>query len=266
LPGPWRGQSGYSREPSQHNAQWPDQQGLGQALRIPTTPFIMQIQTPLVTHNGHILARIEDKDWLVDTGSPLSFGDSPALTLAGQSFSVASGYMGLTAAMLTDLIGHPAEGLIGTDILNRLDVVFDTEAGLLTFADDEWDSVEQGFSVPLSFFMEVPLIEVEVAGDRHSMFLDSGAPISYFQDESLADYPSMGAFKDFFPGMGEFESSTHLLPVSIGSVNLDLRCGSLPGLLGLTLLLAGASGIVGNQVLLNRKVAYLPRRQQVVFA
>lgn len=224
----------------------------------------MQTQTPLITRHGHLFARFDGKDWVVDTGSPISFGNSAALELAGQSFAVSSGYMGLTAAALSDLIGHPAEGIIGTDILNRLDVVFDTEAGLLTLAE-EIPNKDDGVALPLSFFMEVPLIEVDVAGARHSMFLDTGAQTSYFQDDSLADYPSMGMLEDFFPGMGNFETSTHRVPVSLGPLTMELRCGSLPGLLGLTLAMAGVTGIVGNQALTGRKVTYFPRQKKVVF-
>ena len=224
----------------------------------------MQTQTPLITQKGHLFARIESKDWVVDTGSPTSFGNSPALQLAGQSFAVTNSYMGLTAAVLSDFIGHPAEGIIGTDILNRLDVVFDTEAGLLTLAEEILTG-DDGAALPLSFFMEVPLIEVDVAGVRHSMFLDTGAQTSYFQDDSLTDYPSMGMLEDFFPGMGNFQTSTHRVPVSLGPLTMELCCGSLPGLLGLTLAIAGVNGIVGNQALTGHKVTYLPRQKKVVF-
>lgn len=114
----------------------------------------MQTQTPLITQHGHLFARIGGRDWIVDTGSPISFGDEAVLQLAGQSFDVANGYMGLTADALSDFIGHPAEGLIGTDILNHFDVVFDTDAGLLTLAYEELPSRHEGVSLPLSFFMD----------------------------------------------------------------------------------------------------------------
>lgn len=91
---------------------------------------------PLITHHGHFFARIDGQDWIVDTGSPVSFGNDAVLALAGQSFAVPQDYMGLTAAALSDLIDHPTAGIIGTDILNRFDLVFDTEAGTLTLADD----------------------------------------------------------------------------------------------------------------------------------
>ena len=40
--------------------------------------------------------------------------------------------------------------------------------------------------------------------------------------------------------------------------------GTLPGLLGMTLMMAGAQGIIGNQILTNRVVGYFPRRRLLV--
>ena len=44
-----------------------------------------------------------------------------------------------------------------------------------------------------------------------------------------------------------------------------LRCGSLPGLLGMTLGLASTVGIVGNEVCAGHKVGYFARRGILVF-
>lgn len=110
------------------------------------------------------------------------------------------------------------------------------------------------------------MIDVDVVGVLHAMFLDTGAQTSYFQDESLATYPPMGVLQDFFPGMGDFETETHLLPVNLGPLAVELRCGSLPGLLGMTLAMAGVTGIVGNQALLGCTMTYFSRQDKVVFA
>jgi hypothetical protein len=46
----------------------------------------------------------------------------------------------------------------------------------------------------------------------------------------------------------------------------EFRCGKLPDLLGLTLAMAGAEGIVGNELCLGRKVGYLPGAKLLVLA
>lgn len=96
------------------------------------------------------------------------------------------------------------------------------------------------------------------------MFFDSGAQISYFQDESLTTFPSAGTITDFYPGFGQFQTETHLVDLILEEARYTLRCGALPGLLGMTLLMANTEGIIGNEILLNHTVGFFPRRQQLV--
>jgi len=57
-----------------------------------------------------------------------------------------------------------------------------------------------------------------------------------------------------------------MVDVTIGTEQHKLRCGSLPELLGMTLISAGVEGIIGNEILNNRVVGYFPNHQQLVLA
>jgi len=96
------------------------------------------------------------------------------------------------------------------------------------------------------------------------MFFDTGAQISYFQDDSITDYPYAGPVEDFYPGLGQFVTETHIVDLKIGECIFSLRCGRLPDLLEMTLLMTGTQGILGNQFLHDRKVGYFPRRKILV--
>jgi hypothetical protein len=96
-------------------------------------------------------------------------------------------------------------------------------------------------------------------GRTTGLFFDTGAQISYFQDESLSTYPSAGELTDFYPGFGQFQTDTYNVPIRIGSEQFTIRCGKLPGLLGMSLAMADVQGILGNQILLDRRVGYFPR-------
>ena len=220
-------------------------------------------ELPLVFSFGHLLMTIEGQPWLLDTGSPSSFGDAGVITLDGQKFPVASDYMGLSGKLLSVYLGQSVAGLIGADILNSIDVVVDSGRGLVTFSRDSFDL--QGDVLKMEEFMSIPIIEVKIAEQVHRMFFDTGAQISYFQDDALSSFPTSGVLKDFFPGMGEFETQTHDVPAGIGTMEFMLRCGSLPGLLGMTLGLASTVGIVGNEVCAGHKVGYFARRGILVF-
>ena len=70
---------------------------------------------------------------------------------------------------------------------------------------------------------------------------------------------------DFYPGFGEFKTETYQLELSIGTESNKLICGSLPGLLSETLMMASAQGIIGNEIMKYRVIGYFPNRKQLVF-
>lgn len=219
----------------------------------------INMQTELKYIKGHIFADFDGRDWLVDTGAPLSFGETSRITIDGVDFTLPESYAGLDATRLSAFIDHPIQGLVGVDVLNNFDTLFDVPASTLTITAEE--IVVDGERIPLEDVMGIPVIEVGIDGESWRMFFDSGARISYFQDESITTFPSTGEVTDFYPGFGQFQTDTYLVDFEIGSSQYSFQCGSLPGLLGMTLSLAGTDGIVGNELIFNRKAGYSPRRK-----
>lgn len=219
---------------------------------------------PLKLQDGHLFLELNGKLWLLDTGAPTSFGTSGSISIGGEDFELDTSLFGLTARALTDFVGVPCVGLLGADVLGRFDHIFDTTNGTLTISTDEL--VHSGQTVRLSEIMGIPILTAQIAGTDYRMFFDTGAQISYFQDDSLTDFPSAGSVTDFYPGVGQFQTDTHQVAVSLGGVAFTLRCGTLPGSLGEDLMkIAGIDGIVGNQILCNRIVGYFPRRHSLAF-
>jgi hypothetical protein len=217
---------------------------------------------PLTLRHGHLFVELDGELWLLDTGAPTSFGTSPSLTIAGEQFSLGTSYLGLTAETLFQFVGVRCVGLLGADVLGRFDHIFDTAGGQLSVSTDELS--HSGQSICLDLFMGIPIVTARIGGSDYRMFFDTGAQISYFQDDSLAEFPSAGIVTDFYPGVGQFQTDTHEVPVSLGGVTFTLRCGRLPGLLGMTLKMASSDGIIGNAILANRTVGYFPRRRMMV--
>lgn len=217
---------------------------------------------PLKIHQGHIFIQIEDELMLSDTGAPNSFGSLSKLTLAGQQFSLRDNYLGLTPDSLSSFVGVSTSGLIGSDILGVFDLIIDSPGNTVTFATENLTCA--GHAVALDSFMGIPIISVVIGFAAYRMFFDTGAQISYFQDDSLTDFPSAGEVKDFYPGLGQFMTETHTVDLKVGEYTFSLRCGKLPDLLGFTLMMADTQGILGNQFLHDRTVGYFPRRKALV--
>jgi len=217
---------------------------------------------PLQLRDGHLFVELGGELWLLDTGAPSSFGTSRSLTIAGEQVSLGTNYLDLTAATLSQFVGVPCAGLLGADALGRFDHLFDSTTGRLTVSTAELS--HSGQTVPLGEFMGIPIVTARVGGRLYRMFFDTGAQISYFQDDSLTAFPSAGTVTDFYPGIGVFKTDTYDVPISLDGVSFTLRCGTLPGLLAMTLMMASTDGIVGNAILSNRTVGYFPRRRKMV--
>lgn len=218
---------------------------------------------PLHFRNGHLFLDLDGALWLLDTGAPTSFGSDPSLAMAGERFEMASGFMGMTPATLSEAVGLDCRGLLGTDVLGRFDFVLDVSAGTAEVATSE--PACAGTALPLDDFMGIPVVTAQVRGADCPLIFDTGAQISYLQDDALREsFPAAGSVSDFYPGFGAFETDTHQVELSLGGIGFALRCGVLPGMLGMTLALAGVAGIVGNQIMVGRRVGWFPRRGVLV--
>src|SRR5512139_2286875 len=192
---------------------------------------------PLELRDGHLFVELSGELWLLDTGAPTSFGTSRTLSLAGQEFQLGTSYLDLTAANLSEYVGVPCAGLLGADILGCFDHIFDTGRGRLTVSTAELSHTGQ--RVGLDEFMGIPIVTARVGGRDYRMFFDTGAQLSYFEDDSLGDFPAAGVATDFHPSVGRFQTDTRNVAVMLGGVGFLLRCGALPGALGRTLMMAG---------------------------
>ncbi len=213
---------------------------------------------------GHLFAEIEGKKFLLDTGSPMSMAKGLKLDFRGQEFRLPGNILGLTPGQLSDFIGTEVHGLLGTDVLNGQDLLFDFERGKLGVPGAPLPV--EGEAIPFRPVMGVPLVDAEVGGQVYRFFFDTGARISYFQEgEVLAGFPGVGREEDFYPGFGRFSTDTYRLEVQLLSRTFALVTGTLPAMLGLSLGMAGADGILGNEILQNaRRLAYMPGRNRMV--
>jgi hypothetical protein len=218
---------------------------------------------PLQKINGHLFIEVDGYLWLLDTGAPLSFGSTPDFYFEGEQFELESTYLGLTPESLSGFIGVKTNGLLGADVLNSFDVIFNGLENTIVFSLSPLD--HEGQVVNLDEFMGIPILSATINGIDYRMFFDTGAQISYFQDDALNNFPPAGQMTDYYPGFGQFQTDTHNVEFQIGGSSFILRCGSLPDLLGMTLMMADTEGIIGSQIIQNRVIGYFPRGKELVF-
>lgn len=217
------------------------------------------MRAPLLLEQDHLAVRLDGGLWVLDTGSPFSFGRADAVRLGGDRLPVPDEAFGLDADRLSDLVGARLEGLIGTDLLNGFDLDFDLPGGALTVGTGL--PVPDGDRIPLTDLMGVPALEARSELGAHRMLLDTGAQLSYLQADGADRFPAAGPVQDFLPMFGTFETETRSVPFRVGTTDVTLRCGRLPDLMGMTLGLGGVDGIVGAELFRYRRVGYFSSRR-----
>jgi hypothetical protein len=217
---------------------------------------------PLHLKHGHLFVQIDNELWLLDTGSPESFGERSALCMQGRVFQLPKNYQGMSVADLSGYTQVECVGLIGADIIGLFDLLIDVPAGLVDFMTES--TPFDGREISVAHFMGIPVIETMVAGQPVEMFFDTGSQLTYVQDGILQDFPEAGLMQDFYHGYGEFNVNTHFVPVVIGQRPYNVRCGELPGLLGDSVLSKGPRGIMGTEWLTDCRIGYFPGRGVIV--
>ena len=236
---------------------------------IPRAEYIRQFKVnskattyPLLFEKGHLFIKVENTTWLVDTGAPISFGDVENISFCNKQFQIHKNFHGFTAETVSQFVGVRCVGLLGADVLNCFDVVFNTTMQILVASDD--GLTVTGGNVVMDNMMGIPIVSVQIEGKEHRMIFDTGAQISYFQGNSLTQFPSAGIFEDFHLTIGNYRTETYNVPITLCGAPFIIRCGSLPNSIGATLKAASADGIVGNEIFHNRIVGYFPRRKLMV--
>jgi hypothetical protein len=218
----------------------------------------------LLWEQEHLLLVVGSRRFVLDTGSPMSFGEGGAVTCDGNSVPLPTSLAGLSAATLSGFLGGPVDGLLGNDFIACFDWRFDLPNGTATASREPL--LVAGTRVPLRFVQTVPVMQGQVAGQTVSLLFDSGAKLSYLERSLTTGFPDAGTVNDFMPMFGAFTAATVHAPMLVSGRAFTLRFGAAPQLVQLALTMTGSSGIVGAELLQSCAVGYAPRRSELVLA
>lgn len=214
---------------------------------------------PLEISNNHLFGIIDAQRWLIDTGAPSSFGDHRSLTVGGRPFEIPDNYMGLTATQLTEHLKVPCAGLLGMDVLGAFAHTFDLRRMVWEMSESS-DQACEGQAIGLDAFMSIPILDVTIENRHYKLFFDTGAQISYLEEEILNSFPQTGTMDDFFPGFGAFKTTVYDVEFILGGKTYRQTFGKLPALLEVTLTMASVQGVLGVGVCKQKRVAFDPKK------
>lgn len=216
----------------------------------------------MIKEGGHLLLSDMKNLWVLDTGSPNSFGELDAIKICGNIHSVSKSYMGLDAKKLSDSLQFEVAGLIGGDILSDYDTHWDCMGGIIRFSHEE--IIPAGDYIDLDFFMGIPTVSVKLLNETQTWFFDTGANICYVTEQPDDWVDPVGEYEDFYPGYGKFQTEIFQAEICIKNFLRVVSCGVLPELLGLSLSLGGCNGILGMSELLETDLYYSPRNRKLL--
>lgn len=226
--------------------------------------MIEKVIYPCYIADKYIFAEIPDLGRaLIDSGSFISISDVPAINILDKSFSFKKSIMGQSISTISDLIGTGVNALIGSDILTRFDTFIDIEKGELTLSNKPLEI--GGESLNLNYFMNIPSFNAEIEGESYKFLFDTGAVLSYINNNIAEKYEVTGEDTDFYPGFGKFKTETRRINTKIGSKEIPFTFGTLPEILELSFGLTGADGIIGSEIFEHYNVVISKSMRRITF-
>jgi hypothetical protein len=213
--------------------------------------------------DGHVIVNMNNFNYIVDTGSPLSFGRGTVLIINGKSFSINStGPGGFTADSISVLSGLDVDGLIGMDILIHFDVQFTRNR--ITFSDTPIFHADTAIKLPIiDMFLGVgPIINLNIEQKDRRIYFDSGAKLSYLSEDLLVGTP-IGEMEDFYPSIGTYKTNVYKIDVAIDGKIETLTFGVLPSSIRMLLDMTQTKGVIGTE-LLNKYSIILSNQRKIL--
>lgn len=202
---------------------------------------------------GHVVAGLDGRRILVDTGSPVTFGRGDHLRLGDGAHPIASGVLGFTVETASEHIrklpgvtpDFDVDVLLGTDLLwgHRLHLDFPTR--MLRIAPVPPREGAATCPARSRFLVE----ELTVGRAGVLALVDTGAPVSYLSTQHTDGIPVSGWARDFFHGGGDFQVPLRVLPARFRGREVAVRFAEPPVSVWMAMRLLGVQAIVGTDLL-----------------
>jgi hypothetical protein len=205
-----------------------------------------------------VVADIDGRSFLIETGVPTSFGNVDALTLANRSYELASDFNGLRAADYATAVGAHLDGLLGADVLSNFR--FELDMRDRRFRILPQSILLRGERIPVNMTLGTPSVKVLIEGKEYFFQVNTSAKISYLRRELALSVPGceriVGNEADAIAGFAPFETELFILRVGIHHARPKLRFGKLPQAVEEKLLPSDIAGILGSELLREERLAF----------
>ncbi len=236
----------------------------------------------LLLFNGHHVVRIDGNNYVVDTGSPVTFNylGLDALEIDGERYPFRNDVEPpCSRAQLYWLTGRRMAGIIGLDVIRRTGLTIDLENGTLDFAVPEEEADGPCAVLPFSFSAGQTIVTDAVslgcgAGERvlRNVIIDTGATVSYVSEGCAGCLEATGELlEDYSPMLGQHISGHYLkgevlLPADGGKRSRRVKLGIMPEMLekAIGMQLGCCDAVLGISALTDRRIVFDFNRMEIL--
>lgn len=195
--------------------------------------------------NGHYFYVHNDKNYLIDTGSPFSFGESDVL-FGGNTYTLKKNAY-LETINQSGLFHLETDGLIGMDILKgHIFTILKNESKI------EFGKSDRAFSNIISIesaFGDTLLVKVQIDNLPCKALFDTGAWIGYASSQLVSQSSTIGDITDFNPIIGQINTTKHDVSLTIGDKTTKITVGKMTSMIEMPLKMLAVNFVFGlNQI------------------
>ena len=166
--------------------------------------------------NNHIIIDIDDKKFLLDTGSPKSFWTYEPINkieINNRGFVLFPKPSNLSLNQVEKLVGIRVDGFIGLDIIAQTSLTI-YKNGEIKFGVDNINGTTTKLFT--NNYLSIQVGSNLIVG---KLLLDTGAKYGYGIKSLFYNQKSFARVSDYNPQLGQLESDIYHLDVIIGGVN-----------------------------------------------
>jgi hypothetical protein len=213
--------------------------------------------------NGRLFIEPNGIRALVSTGTADSMCTCGEILIEGKSFPVKQQSLRTTPAALAKAVDTPLDALLGADILSHFDYRINPFRKEIAFSTEEIHPY--GYAAHLNLYRSVPIISVWIEAHETPVFFNTGAKTSLFIPEITLRFPQVGVSREFYPGIGWFETPLHRILIWMSGNDVELDVGIPPASLITTLQSTHTLGVLGSDIFKGPGVFLASRRREVIW-
>jgi hypothetical protein len=200
---------------------------------------------------------------LFNTGSAESMGSVGEVQIDEAIYSVKESTLRMTPAVLETQLNTKVDIMLGADILTQFDFKLLPERKQIVFTSGEFHPY--GYCSHFELYNGVPITPVSVFNRDMRFFFVTGSRRTYLNPSILQRQKPVGTAKDYYPGLGTFETPLYKVTVWVAGYDVELEVGATPAPLISMLNQTNSQGILGVDVLQGFEVCLAPRRRESIW-